>query len=72
MAFAGRSRFYEAISVHNELYHLMCNAQDKYGWIHKGLPLVRLRDWHRLLGHPWREERYLLLTLVEDAVPEEY
>ncbi len=68
MAFAALGRFYEAISVHNELYHLMCKAQDKHGWIHKGLPLVRLRDSHRSLGHPWHEERYLLLTLVEDAI----
>src|SRR2546427_4050138 len=68
MAFAGQRRFHEAISVHRELYHLMCRAQNKHGWIHKGLPLVRLRDWHRALGHSWHEERYLLLTLVEDAI----
>ncbi len=68
MHFGARQRFSEAISVHRELYHLMCQAQEGYGWIHKGLPLVRLRDWHRLLGHPWHEERYLLATLAEDAI----
>lgn len=68
MAFGTQSRFYEAISVHKELYHLMCKAQDNHGWIHKALPLVRLRDWHKRLVHAWHEERYLLLTLVEDAI----
>jgi hypothetical protein len=66
--FANQGRLFEAISIHRELYHLMCKAQEGYGWIHKGLPLVRLRDWHRQLGHPWHEERYLLLTLAEDAI----
>ena len=68
MFFASQGRLFEAISIHRELYHLMCKAQEGHGWIHKGLPLVRLRDWHRQLGHPWHEERYLLLTLAEDAI----
>jgi hypothetical protein len=68
MAFASQGRTFEAISIHRELYHLMCEAQEHHGWIHKGHPLVRLRDWHRQLGHPWHEERYLLLTLIEDAI----
>ena len=68
MWFAQQNRLHEAISIHRELYHLMCLAQEGHGWVHKGLPLVRLRDWHRRLGHPWHEERYLLLTLVEDAI----
>jgi hypothetical protein len=71
MAFATTGRLSEAISIHRELYHLMCMAQESYGWIHKGLPLVRLRDWHKRLSHPWHEERYLLLTLIEDAIREE-
>jgi hypothetical protein len=68
LALGSRARVYEAISVHRELYNRMCEAQNGYRWIHKALPLVRLRDWHRGLGHPWHEERYLLLTLIEDAI----
>jgi hypothetical protein len=68
MSFAAQGRIFEAISIHRELYHLMCAAQEGHGWIHKGHPLVRLRDWHRQLGHPWHEEKYLLLTLVEDSI----
>ena len=68
MWFASQNRLYEALSIHSELYSLMCAAQSGHGWIHKGLALVRLRDWHRQLGHPWHEERYLLLTLIEDAI----
>jgi hypothetical protein len=68
MWFGSQNRLHEALSVHSELYSLMCQAQSGYGWIHKGHALVRLRDWHRLLGHPWHEERYLLLTLIEDAI----
>jgi hypothetical protein len=68
MWFSSKDRLHEALSIHRELYTLQCAAQSGHGWIHKGLALVRLRDWHRLLGHPWHEERYLLLTLIEDAV----
>lgn len=71
MFLASQQRWFEAISVHRELYGLMCEAQEGFGWIHKGLPLVRLRDWHRRLGHPWHAERYLLLTLVEDAIADQ-
>ena len=71
MAFSSQRRWHEAISVQKELYELMCKAQEGHGWIHKGLPLVRLRDSHKFLGHPWHEERYLLLTLVEDAIRDE-
>lgn len=68
MWFFQQNRLHEAISIYRELYHLMCVTQEGCGWIHKGLPLVRLRDCHRLLGHSWHEEKYLLLTLVEDAI----
>lgn len=68
MWFGSQNRFHEALSIHSELYSLLCAAQSGHGWIHKGQALVRLRDWHRLLGHPWHEERYLLLTLIEDAI----
>ena len=68
MYFGSQGRLYEAISIHRELYHLMCAAQQEGGWIHKGLPLVRLRDWHKRLRHPWHEERYLMLTLAEDSI----
>jgi hypothetical protein len=69
-ALAVRGRLHEALTIHRELYHTMCEAQKGHGWIHKGLPLVRLRDWHRSLHHPFHEERYLLLTLIEDAIRE--
>jgi hypothetical protein len=36
MWFAQRNRFHEAISIHRELYDLMCLAQEGHGWIHKG------------------------------------
>jgi hypothetical protein len=68
MWFASQNRLYEALSIHSELYSLMCAAESGHGSIHKGLALVRLRDWHRRLEHPWHEERYLLLTLIQDAI----
>ena len=68
MWFATQNRFHEALSIHLELYSLLCAAQSGHRWIHKGQPLVRIRDWHLRLGHPWHEERYLLLTLIEDAI----
>ena len=71
MWFAAQGRLFEAIAIHRELYQLMCKAQEGYEWIHKGHALVRLREWHRRLEHPWHEEKYLLLTLVEDAIREQ-
>ena len=67
MWFASQNRFHKALSIHLELYSLLCAAQSGHGWIHKGQPLVRIRDWHRFLGHPWHEE-HLLLTVIEDAI----
>lgn len=61
--------FYQAIIVINALYEHMLEHQIRMETrIHKGMPLVWLRDFHRELQHPVTAKRYAMLTLCEDAI----
>ncbi|MBW2989966.1 restriction endonuclease [Candidatus Woesearchaeota archaeon] len=63
------SRFYQAVQVISALYDKMCEHQvDSDERIHKGMPLVWLRDFHLGLGHYVIAKRYAMLTLCEDAI----
>jgi len=69
--FRNKNRFFDTILVFQKLYEHMCKAELKNGnWIHKGMPLVWIRDCHKVLGHRWLNIRYLILTLIEDAIRE--
>ena len=71
LIFFNKQRFFEAIIVFQKLYEHICEAELRTGnWIHKGMPLVWIRDCHKILGHRWLNERYLILTLIEDAIRE--
>jgi hypothetical protein len=60
---------YQAIIVINALYeHMLAYQQQTKSRIHKGMPLVWLRDFHIKLGHPVTAKRYALLTLCEDSI----
>lgn len=60
---------YQAIIVINALYERMLDYQIKKGdRIHKGMPLVWLKDFHFMLDHPATAKRYAMLTLCEDAI----
>ena len=47
----------------------MIKYQEENGkWIHKGMPLVWLRDFSMLLGYRVIAKRYAMLTLCEDVI----
>jgi len=70
--FVNNKRFFDAIIVFQRLYEHMCEAELDIGdWIHKAMPLVWIRDCHKILGHRWLSTRYLILTLIEDSIREQ-
>ena len=62
-------QFYEAIAVFEELYRRLLEYQTaNVVRVHKGVPLVWIRDCHVNLGHTALAKRFIMLTLVEDAI----
>lgn len=62
---------YQAIAFFERLYEKFCSAEKKIGrWIHKGMPLVWIRDCCWRLGHYALAQRFMLLTLIEDSIRE--
>lgn len=66
-----QNRWYEAILIFAALYEQMLRAQKQTGdRCHKGMPLIWMSDCYRSLGYSVISQRYLMLTLVEDAIRE--
>lgn len=63
-------RYTEALAIFWRLYQHMISAQARAGRVHKGMPLVWISDCFARLGFPLHAKRYLMLTLVEDALRE--
>jgi len=62
-------RYFEAIHIYSSLYEHMLEAQRITGKrVHKGMPLCWLYDCFSLLGYSAISKRYLMLTLIEDAI----
>ncbi|HUK60783.1 MAG TPA: hypothetical protein VLV50_16240 [Stellaceae bacterium] len=62
-------RFHEALAMYAGLYDQLLQAQlAKNTWESKGTPLVWIYECYRALGYPVIARRYLMLTLVEDAI----
>jgi hypothetical protein len=62
-------RRHEALSIYTALYDHMLLAQEQDAtWHHKGMPLVWIRDCYQDIAHNLTVLRYLMLTLVEDAI----
>ncbi|RJP65943.1 MAG: hypothetical protein C4532_17105 [Candidatus Abyssobacteria bacterium SURF_17] len=67
--FEENGRFFEANSVFEALYQELNEAQKETSLrIHKGMPLVWLSDNYLRLEQPWHAQRFLLLTIIEDAI----
>jgi hypothetical protein len=65
------NRRHQAIQTIAALYERMLEYQAQSEIrIHKGMPLVWLRDLHRSLGHLATAKRFAMLTLCEDAIRE--
>src|SRR6266487_3199075 len=68
--FKNSNRPYEGLAIFWSLYQQMIKAQKVGRRIHKGMPLVWMSDCYAELGFPVHAKRYLMLTLVEDALRE--
>jgi hypothetical protein len=66
-----QERFPEALSIHLALYDAMLAFQERANTrCHKGMPLIWASDCYRALGYGLTSRRFLMLTLVEDAIRE--
>jgi hypothetical protein len=64
-----QSRFPEALSIYLALYDAMLAFQEsEHTRCHKGMPLVWMSECYRQSGYGLISGRYLMLTLVEDAI----
>jgi hypothetical protein len=64
-------RYHEALPIFSELYdHMLLAEEQNNQRFHKGTPLVRMSDCYAGLGYTLISRRYLMLTLVEDAIRE--
>jgi hypothetical protein len=62
-------RHYEALSVFRKLYyHMLAGQEQTNSRCHKGMPLCWMSDCYFGIGYPLMSLRYLMLTLVEDAI----
>ncbi len=62
-------RYWESLSIFSSLYNHMLKAQlYKNEWIHKGMPLVWIRDCLLKMNFQVIAKRYEMLTLCEDAI----
>lgn len=69
--YRAKSQWHDAIAIYMSMYKHMLNYQIRTNQrIHKGMPLVWLADCFNFLGFKSLSKRYLMLTLVEDAITE--
>ena len=69
--FETRNRIHEAMAIFESLHHELTATQiEENCYIPKGMPLVWMRDYcFKFLKQPWLAQRYILLTIIEDAIP---
>jgi hypothetical protein len=69
--YKAQNRLHEALLIYSGLYDHMLVAEEETGKrYHKGTPLVWISDCYGRLGYNLISRRYLMLTLVEDAIRE--
>jgi hypothetical protein len=69
LVYRDMGRHFEALSIFRKLYYQMLAAQEQTSSrCHKGMPLCWMSDCYLSLGYPLMSLRYLMLTLVEDAI----
>lgn len=67
--YLGNGRYHEALAIYEALYNQMLTAQEQFNRrCHKGTPLIRIADCYGGLGCIQFVRRYLMLTLIEDAI----
>jgi hypothetical protein len=67
--FRSHSRWHDAIAIYSTMY-LQCikHQLGSSTRVHKGMPLVWIADCYYFLGNLLLSKRYLMLTLIEDAI----
>lgn len=67
--YRSKNQLYDAIEIYLSMYYHFLRLQDSSGVrVHKGMPLLWLADCYFFLGFATLSTRYLMLTLVEDAI----
>jgi hypothetical protein len=67
--YRSRGRWYDAIVIYNSMYNHLCRYQIESGTrVHKGLPLVWIADCYAEIGNIPVSKRFMMLTLIEDAI----
>jgi hypothetical protein len=67
--FRSRQRWHDAIAIYMAMYYHFIKYQLESGnRVHKGMPLVWIADCYLFLGNLPLSKRYLMLTLIEDAI----
>jgi hypothetical protein len=67
--FLHQRRIHEALAIFSALYDHMLTAQmESSQRCNKGMPLVWMSECYSVLRFPVHAKRYLMLTLVEDAI----
>lgn len=62
-------RWFDAIAIYSSMYcHFLGYQLETETRVHKGMPLVWLADCYSALGFGSLSKRYLMLTLLEDAI----
>lgn len=67
--YRSQQRWYDAIAIYFSMYYHFLHYQKSSGLrVHKGMPLLWLADCYYFLGFASLSQRYLMLTLIEDAI----
>jgi len=67
--YRSQQRWHDAIAIYSTMYYHFINHQlNSSERVHKGMPLVWLADCYFYLGNLPLSKRYLMLTLIEDAI----
>lgn len=67
--FRAHGRWHDAIAIYSSMYHHFLRLQlDTSVRVHKGMPLVWIADCYLALGNIPLSKRYMMLTLIEDAI----
>lgn len=69
LSFLSRRGYWESLPIFNALYDHYLQYQKNTGlWTHKAMALVWMSDCFRAVNYPMLARRYLMLTLVDDAI----
>ena len=67
--YRSHQRWYDAMAIYLAMYHHFLRLQDSSSLrVHKGMPLLWLAECYYSIGFTTLSKRYLMLTLVEDAI----